>query len=31
MKMIVDLLRQYLPDKQVLPTLGNHEGVPVDR
>ena len=25
------MMRTYLPDKIVLPSLGNHEGVPVDR
>ena len=30
MDTLCDMMKQYLPDKIVFPSLGNHEGVPVN-
>ena len=31
MDTLCDMMKKYLPNKIVLPSLGNHEGVPVNR
>lgn len=31
LKTLVGLLKKYLPDKIIFPTLGNHESAPVNR
>lgn len=30
MDTLCDMMKKYLPDKIVFPSLGNHEGVPVN-